>query len=239
MLTASREPAPPGESGIGRRNKRLMDRETGRIEALSDGVFAIAITLLVLDLHVPQIEAGLGDGALLEELAGQWPAYVSFVTSFATILIMWMNHHLIFKQVARADALFTLANGALLMMVTAVPFPTALLSDYMTRDGARTAAGVYAGLFVVINIAYNLLWWAAAYRRRLLRPQVNPTQIRAISRAMVIGVPLYLTATLAALWSAELSLAIIFGLWVLWAGLALDSSRQTRQPITIEGNSGA
>jgi uncharacterized membrane protein len=216
-----------------------MDRETGRIEALSDGVFAIAITLLVLDLHVPHLEAGLGDGALQEELARQWPAYLSFVTSFATILIMWMNHHLIFKQVARADALFTLANGALLMMITAVPFPTALLSDYMTRDGARTAAGVYASTFVIINIAYNLLWWSAAYRRRLLHPHTNPTQIRSISRAMVLGFPLYLAATLAALWSAELSLALIFALWILWAGLALDGSRQARQPLKMEGSAEA
>src|SRR5882672_2129896 len=94
--------------------------ETGRIEAFSDGVFAIAITLLVLDLKVPR---ALQDGrTLASSLGAMWPSYLAFVTSFATILIMWINHHRMFTLIGRADDRVMFYNGLLLLGVTVVPF---------------------------------------------------------------------------------------------------------------------
>ena len=140
--------------------KETGRKETGRIEAFSDGVFAVAITLLVFNLKVPQIEVG-GDTNAVRDLGSallsQWPSYLAFVTSFATILIMWVSHHSIFKMVYKSDSPFLFANGLLLMLVTVVPFPTALVAAYLTNPAAAMACAVYAGLFVLINIAYNLL----------------------------------------------------------------------------------
>jgi len=122
------------------------EKGTGRIEAFSDGVFAIAIALLALELKKPHSVEGGAEG-LVRSLVNQWPSYLSFVTSFCTILIMWGNHHEVFRLVRRANTGFMLANGFLLMLVTVVPFTTALLSDYLTKAGAVVACAVYRGRF--------------------------------------------------------------------------------------------
>jgi uncharacterized membrane protein len=113
------------------------EKETGRIEAFSDGVFAIAITLLVLELKVPHLEDGGAGGSLARALARQWPSYVALVTSFFTILVMWANHHRMFNVVRRVDAPFLYANGLLLLLVTVVPFPTAVLAEYSSISKSR------------------------------------------------------------------------------------------------------
>src|SRR5579864_4580234 len=112
---------------------------TARLEAFSDGVFAIAITLLALNLQVPHVEANSAKWALASALLHQWPAYLGFVTSFFTILIMWMNHHAVFKFVHKVNARILLANGILLLITTAVPFVTGLLSEYFNLPEAKTA----------------------------------------------------------------------------------------------------
>ena len=110
----------------------MPEKETGRLEAFSDGVFAIAITLLALELKVPHFEAGQITGAaVISGLAHQWPSYLAFITSFFTVLIMWVHHHAIFRLVKRVDVTLLFANGFLLMLVTVVPFPTALVADIL------------------------------------------------------------------------------------------------------------
>src|SRR4051812_38976485 len=107
-----------------------MEKETTRIEAFSDGVFAIAITLLVLELHVPLMgENGKGD-SLLKKLAAEWPSFLAFSLSFFSIFIMWVNHHKIFKQIYRRNTPLMFANGLILFLATCVSYPTALLSGY-------------------------------------------------------------------------------------------------------------
>src|SRR5262245_58066326 len=102
-------------------------KETARIEAFSDGVFAIAITLLVLDMKVPGSKDLPADVRLISVLGRQWPTYLAYVTSFLTILIMWVNHHRLFQHIKRTDNPFLMLNGLLLMGVTIVPFPTGLV----------------------------------------------------------------------------------------------------------------
>jgi uncharacterized membrane protein len=198
------------------------EKETGRIEAFSDGVFAIAITLLVLDLKVPHLPEGGAGGTLASALLRQWPSYLAFVSSFFTILIMWANHHAIFRLVRKIDAPFLYANGFLLLLVTVVPFPTALLAEYLTKPGASVAAAVYAGTFVVTGLAYNALWRTAIRDRRLLRSGVREETIDKMTRRYRFGVPMYLAATLAAFVSVSASIAICVGLWVFWIATARD-----------------
>jgi uncharacterized membrane protein len=194
----------------------VEEKETGRLEAFSDGVFAIAITLLVLELKVQHLPEGGAGGALAAALVQQWPSYLAFVSSFFTILIMWANHHAIFRLVRKTDAEFLYANGFLLLLVTVVPFPTALLAEYLTKPGASVAAAVYAGTFVVAGLAYNVLWRSAIRDRRLLRSGVREETIREMTRRYRVGVPMYLAATVAAFVSVSVTIAICVGLWVFW-----------------------
>lgn len=179
---------------------------TGRIEAFSDGVFAVAITLLVLDIRVPQLDNPASVAALGAALRHDWPSDIAFVTSFATILIMWINHHRMFALIPRTNGRLLFANGFLLLLVTAVPFPTALLARYLTTPAAPLAAAVYVGLFVVIDLAYDLLWWAGG--SRIAAGQ----SVGIFAMQYIAGFCLYLVATIAAFWGAYLSRAICTGL---------------------------
>lgn len=196
------------------------EKETGRIEAFSDGVFAIAITLLVLEVKVPHLPDGGAGGSLVRALLAQWPSYVALVTSFFTILVMWVNHHRIFGYVRRVNAPFLYANGLLLFVVTIVPFPTALLAEYFEKPGASVAAAVYAGTFVVSGISYNLLWRCAISGRRLLKAGVSEETLAEISRRYWIGVPGYLAAALGALVSPVLTVGICVALLVVWIAVS-------------------
>jgi uncharacterized membrane protein len=192
-----------------------VEKETGRLESFSDGVFAVAITLLVFNLQVPQGASSVRQ--LGTALLQHWPSYLTFVTSFATILIMWASHHGIFKLVYRADTPFLFANGLLLLLVTVVPFPTSLVTQYLTTPAAKLACALYAGVFVVINIAYNLLWWTAMHQRRLLHPTVTPRQVKRLTRNILLGLPVYGLAALLAFWNPYVSVGLCSCLWIFWA----------------------
>src|SRR5436305_1988769 len=105
----------------------MSEKETTRVEAFSDGVFAIAMTLLILEIRVPSASAGppLDNWALLRSLLSLWPSYLAFLLSFGTVLVMWINHHGLFKYAHRANNRLLFANGFLLLVVTFIPFPTA------------------------------------------------------------------------------------------------------------------
>src|SRR5512143_3953494 len=142
-------------------------KETGRIEAFSDGVFAIAVTLLVLGINVPK-PAELGAGGLGSALLQLWPHYLAFVTSFATILALWVNHHRIFTFVRRSDHFFLYWNGLLLLLVTFMPFPTTVLAEYFLHPDAGIAGTVFAGTLVAVALAFKGLWGYASKNGRLL-----------------------------------------------------------------------
>lgn len=164
---------------------------TARLEMLSDGVFAIAITLLGLELRVPHLEPGAGNRELAEALAARWPAYMAFACSFLTILVMWVNHHRIFRLLKGADGYLMTTNGLLLMLVTAVPLPTAVLAEHFAHPSRAVASAAYAGFYVLVNAAFNLLWLSVAFRRRLLREDVPDIVVRAIRRRLAVGFPIY------------------------------------------------
>ena len=117
-------------------------RDTGRTEAFSDGVFAVAITLLAIDLKPPHLQENDGNIALVNALFAQWPAYIAFIISFLTVLILWINHHTIVDHIARADRQFLLLNGLLLLLVSAVPFPTAMVANYLMTPAANAVCAV-------------------------------------------------------------------------------------------------
>jgi uncharacterized membrane protein len=203
-----------------------MDRETARVEAFSDGVFAIAITLLVLDLKVPR---DLHDGQTLSvALAAQWPSYLAFVTSFFTILIMWINHHRMFALAGRCDDRLLFYNGFLLLGITVVPFPTALVAEHLRDEGQRTAALIYNGTFIVIAIAFNLLWRSMAAGDRLLHHLADRAAVQRISDSYRYGPLCYGLAFLAAFVSVTFSLLIDLALAIFFS---LPGEKTGKTPI--------
>ncbi len=185
--------------------------ETNRTEAFSDGVLAIAVTLLVLDLRVPLREPL--DGSLATALADRWPAYAAYVTSFLIIGIIWVNHHGVFELVSRVDRVALFLNLLLLMSVVAIPFTTALLSEYLLAGGrdARTAALVYSSVMLAMSLAFSALYTHVARRPAQLADGVDPAAVRrSIVRFSAIGILLYLTTIVVALFSAPLCLAAHF-----------------------------
>ncbi len=198
-------------------SETFESKETGRIETFSDGVFAIAITLLVLGIKVPRASDLGTSGSLISALIALWPQYLAFVTSFATIFAMWVNHHRIFSFIHRSDHFFLYWNGLLLLLVTFLPFPTTLLAEYLLHPESRVAGGVFAGTLVAIALAFKGLWRYASKNGRLLARSVNPAAIGQITKQHRFGPFLYLTAFAIAFVSAGLSAVICLCLAVYFA----------------------
>jgi uncharacterized membrane protein len=170
------------------------ESETARVEAFSDGVFGIAMTLLVIEIKVPSHELVAAQG-LAHALIGLWPSYLAFLTSFVTILVIWVHHHWVFALIMRNDHPFLYWNGLLLLFVTFVPFPTALLAEYLLHPEARVAANLYTGTFLAISLAFDTLWRHAS--TKLLSADETKAKKREatqITRQYRFGPPLYLLA---------------------------------------------
>ncbi|MEX6689996.1 TMEM175 family protein [Danxiaibacter flavus] len=195
-----------------------MEKETSRIEAFSDAVFAIAITLLVLELHVPPIEAASHQpGGLTAALTTLWPSYLAFGLSFFSIYIMWVNHHKLFKQIYKRSSPLMFANGLILFLATCISFPTALLAEYINTSYINTAVALYTALFVCINLSFNLLWWLASKDSSLLRPGLTSQHIRAIKRNYLYGIPIHVLACLLSFFYPVIALLVCACLWTYWA----------------------
>ncbi|MEN2398883.1 TMEM175 family protein [Flavobacterium sp. MC2016-06] len=194
-----------------------MEKETVRIENFSDAVFSIAITLLVLNLHVPDTNAVKNGADLLVFLKGEWKSYLAFTLSFFSIFIMWVNHHKVFKQIYSRNTAIMFANGLILFLVSAVSYPTALLSRFFDGEASSIAVALYTGIFLLINISYNLLWFVASNNKKLLRPGITNTAIKKIRNNFLYGLPTYIIAFGISFHFPAIALAINMVLLVFWA----------------------
>ena len=185
---------------------RVDGLTAGRVEAFSDAVLAIAITLLVLQLH-----AASGAESLAHRLGEQWPLYVSYLLSFLNIGIVWLNHHAIFSRLRGVDHVLVLLNLLLLLIVSVLPFPTEVLGDAL-RDGdfadQRTAALLYAGNFLFASMAFCALWLWASHDRRLIRDEMCDEAIRLRTWRMSIAIPAFSIPVVVAIWSPITAIAI-------------------------------
>ena len=193
----------------------LQERDTTRLEAFSDGVFAIAITLLVLNIRIPDT-TNLG-----QALRGQWASYLAYLLSFLTILNLWVNHHNIFQYIARSDHWFLFINGLLLLGVCVLPFPTALLAQYFTTD-PFTATLVYAAVFTYNGLSYYVLWTYASTTMRLLDRRLDPIKIQKLSRRYLTNPPFYVAALILVFFFPLATLLIYFLLMLFYMLPALS-----------------
>ena len=188
---------------------------TGRIEAFSDGVFAIAITLLIIEIAVPHVQGGdsLGDA-----LADQWPSYFAYVLSFVTIGIYWANHHSFFRLFLRTDHTFLILNVFFLMCIAFLPFPTAVLAEYLQdADHRDTAATLYALGLLLPAVSWFAVWLYGSLGTRLIDERLAPAFLRFLTWQYVASISIYATAMLVSLVSVVGALAIcvaITGLYV-------------------------
>jgi uncharacterized membrane protein len=189
---------------------------TDRIETFSDGVFAVAITLLVLDIHVP--DAG-STSQLWHGLGHLWPNYASYAVSFLVIGIIWVNHHGVMDVIARANRQIAFLNVVLLLTVAVIPFSTSLMARYLQEGGGRShvAAAVYSAVFTLMGAAFASLWLYASRGGRLLVDGYTEAELRGITRRFVSGTPVYLVTIGVAFLSAVACLALHAALAVFYA----------------------
>jgi uncharacterized membrane protein len=203
--------------------------EKGRLEAFSDGVIAIAITLLVLEIKVPvPVNGGLD---LPGELAGQWPSYVAYVVSFATIGVVWINHHATLDRIESVDHTLIILNLLLLMLTCVVPWTTALLADYLREPhGGRIASVIYGGSFLLVTATFYLLQRHILFGRGELMGHRNDAAARTrIDRRNRLGLLPYAVASAVGLYSAYLTLAICALIAVYYALPSTVYARSTEQ----------
>lgn len=191
---------------------------TQRLEAFSDGVFAIAITLLVLEIRVPRAAEADGPFTLSAELLKLWPSYFGYIFSFVMIGIYWANHHYLFTLYKRSDHVFALLNIFFLMCISFLPFPTAVLAEYIVDPAHQQDAIVLytTGLFLPA-LAWLLMWLYASRNRRLLDPRLDQQFVVYLTRQFVLSNILYFSAIVLALWNGIAGLALCLGLTALYA----------------------
>lgn len=192
-----------------------LGMSAGRLEAFSDGVLAIVITLLILEIKVP-----LGaHGDLGHALAEQWPQYVAYLTSFFIVGIIWLNHHATINLLARTDHRLQVLNLLLLLPVTVLPWPTAVLAEY-TREGTagdqRSAVLLYGVTSTGMAVAFNVMWRYLLRHRELHKPGLSQALLAVRNRRYNIGLAAYPVATLLGLVSVPLFLALMLGLALMY-----------------------
>jgi len=189
---------------------------TSRLEAFSDGVLAVAITLLVLDIKVPSVG---GHDDLGRELARNWPHYAAYVTSFLTIGIIWINHHAMIGRLLQADHMILFLNLLLLLSIALLPFATSLMAAYLKQShGQNLAAAIYSGTFLLMAVLFSILNRHILLRKpQLLTSELSEQHRRQILARSITGLAPYAIATALAAVSAYATLAICAALAVFYA----------------------
>lgn len=216
ILSTKTEPAKTGHA----------PNETARVEALSDAIFAIAMTLLVLDLHAPTIK---GDESLIGALIADWPAHLAFLIGFFTLLICWINHHYMFQLIQKSNGVLLVLNGFKLLVVSFTPFATALLSKYLGTAHQQAAVGVYAFNFLLMGLSMTCLWCYA--RQCGLANAASPRVLQMTTRLYLLST--ILPATIFALsfvtvWGCLALAAVMFTIFLFPRGLVHKLTREQR-----------
>jgi uncharacterized membrane protein len=180
--------------------------EKGRVEAFSDGVFAIAITLLVLEIHVPEVHEG---DSLWSALGDGWPSYFAYVVGFMVIGVMWINHHTVFGYIARVNRLLLSLNLLLLLVIVAVPWAVAITARYLDHgDQAKVAVAVFGLVMTAHSITFTAFFQYITRSPHLLAANIDPAMFQTGRLSFAVGLLGYPLLTLLAFVSAPVTLAL-------------------------------
>jgi uncharacterized membrane protein len=213
-------------TGSGASQVTIDTHANARLEAFSDGVFAIALTLLIIDIKVPDMEAIRGNTELSRALIRLAPSVLAFLLSFAVVLITWVNHHVLLELLRTSSAAFFYANGFLLLTVVFLPFPTSLLGAFVWTDHAAPAVVLYDAVLAVQALAW-LLVFHTAIENRLPVNEHATSVMRAQKQSSYYAVALYGTLALTAVWLPVTAAAVTTATWIFW--LALSIRMKTRR----------
>ena len=180
--------AEPEQAPEGALQPRRRGFRTGRLEAFSDGVFAIAVTLLILDIGV----SGTASHDLGAAIRGLWPSYLAYIASFSTIGAAWLAHNAITEYLERADAAFVRLNLLLLLAISFLPFPTRLVAEFIRQDKAERVAVTFYGIVLVLATTMLLVLWRYAVRAKLVRPDLADEEIELLTERLTPGLGAYL-----------------------------------------------
>ncbi len=196
-----------------------LQKETLRIETFSDGVFCIAVTLLSIEIGV-EVKNNATNTDLFHALLEKWPICLAYVISFVNVLLAWIGHHSLFRNLRNTDNSIMITNGLLLMLVALVPFPTKTLGLFLQTGALKTAVVFYTSYFVLISLAFRLLWHAATRNRDLLIHNITGSQIKQTTRNENIGLICNSAIMIIAFINPWAALALSFAMWVYWIGFA-------------------
>lgn len=207
----------------------------GRTETISDGIFAIAITLLVLNLHVPGAAERSAAGGALQALLAEWPAYLSYLATFLSVAYMWMNHHALFTHVRHVDQRLQWVNLAILLGIGLTPFPNALvaaaLAEGLSSEAAKAATAAYALIFMLATVPWVLFWERLARRPELLRPPYGAGWARRERLRGGLGVCVYASGIGVAYLSPLVAMGLFLSVALFYVatarGFAPNRSRPT------------
>ncbi len=201
-------------------------KELQRIEAFSDGVFAIACTLLILEIKVPHVDDMMRPGALWPALKAVWPSFLAYLLSFESILVAWSGHHTALSLLTGSSKAFLFANGFLLLTVTFMPFPTAVLAEYINTPQANIAVAFYSAAWLVTSMGFNV-WWLCMFRPvRLLSTSVSKAAVRKTTIQTFGGSVLYAGTTIISYWFPVIGFSMIFASQALWIILSVGEDEK-------------
>ncbi|MDQ2885667.1 MAG: TMEM175 family protein [Chloroflexota bacterium] len=196
------------------------ERSTERLEAFSDGVMAVAITLLVLNIQVPEVKPPYTTA--LQTMIAEWPTYLGYITSFIVVGLFWANHHYMFKYIKITDHFLLLLNTLTLMCLVLIPFATAFLTKEVQITNVpigdlHLAAIVYGGTMLLTSIMYNILWRYASTKRRLIGKKLEDEVVQKMSRRYVLSIPLYLLTLVLSLINVKISFVFYLAIALFYA----------------------
>ena len=204
-----------------------MEKETARLEAFSDGIFGVAITLLALDIKVPET-AEASNAELWHNIVDLWPAYLTFFNSFAVVLLIWMGHHMIFREVRKADTRLVLLNGLMLLLIALFPYPTRTIGQFAGTEAQAVATAFYAGYTGLVSLSFLLVTMTLRSTPALLmRGDILQGQLTRLGRFEAVGVAIYAALAMLAFWSPDLALAGTCLMWLYWGLVVALGERHT------------
>ncbi len=209
-----------------------MHNPTARLETFCDGVFAIAITLLILEIKVPMQETINSSNTLAHALTQHWSSWLAFLLSFGSILVAWANHHSTFKHINKSSSLFNYANGFFLLTIVVLPFPTALLAEYLNTDSERTAVMVYCLTIVIHNISWIVLFQSMIKPKDLSKDEASKKILLKGRMQCVYGFITYLLISISAYWFPTAAICLLALLWVVWIIVGILIGDEDRQQST-------
>lgn len=200
-----------------------MEKQTARVEALSDGIFGVAITLLAIEIGIKEYE-GATNASLWQRILNTWPEYFTYFNSFATVLLIWVGHHKIFKRIWKASHRIILLNGLVLLFVVLFPFPTRMVGAFIGTEAVNTAVSFYAGFTGLIVLCMLFLNLGITKRpQNMINPGKSLPWFKNQIKQQVAAILVYSIAAILAFYSSAIALSITFLMWVFWAIVTKDT----------------